>query len=77
MIGYMPAWRAIPSGAAAAIEGASNAMQSFMSSPVLNPASAASDIAQITAKMGQAAGQAAAAGAPGAPVVRQPGALRP
>jgi len=65
LIGFMPAWRALPAGLGAAIESASNAMNSFMSSPLLTPANAAAQLAQISAGLSQMAGMAAAQGSPG------------
>ncbi len=65
LIGNKPAWRALPASMQAAVDGLSNAMQSFMSKPMMNPASAAADFAQITQGLGQVGGQAAAAGSPG------------
>jgi len=64
-IGYMPAWRALPAGLGAAIESASNAMNSFMTSPMLTPANATAQLAQISAGLAQTAGLAAAQGSPG------------
>ena len=51
MIGFMPAWRALPSGPGGALQTLSQTMQSFMSSPVLTPANAAAQIAQICTDM--------------------------
>ncbi len=67
LIGYQPAWRAVPAGAAAAIDGISNAMKAFMDQPVLTPADAASKIADISQKLTKGGADAAAAGAPAAP----------
>jgi uncharacterized Zn-binding protein involved in type VI secretion len=64
MIGKLPAWRALPAGPGPAVEVASNAMQSFMSVPVITPASAQSQLVQIQQGMVQAAGAAAAKGNP-------------
>jgi uncharacterized Zn-binding protein involved in type VI secretion len=66
LIGYMPAWRAVPTSVASAIDGLSNAVKSFMDKAPLTPPSAASDLVQIGQKMVEAAAKAAAAGAPGA-----------
>ncbi len=56
LIGFMPAWRALPSSVASAVESVSNAAKQFMQTPVLTPANAAPKIAQITSGLGQAAG---------------------
>jgi uncharacterized Zn-binding protein involved in type VI secretion len=64
MIGKMPAWRALPASIGPAVEAASNAMQSFMSVPVITPASAQSQLVQIQQGLMQAAGSAAAKGNP-------------
>lgn len=66
MIGFLPAWRAVPSSQAASIDGVSNAMQSFMSKPVMTPANAAADLAQISGKLVQAGVAAAMEGNPAA-----------
>ena len=71
-IGNMPAWRALPSSVASAVDGISNAMNSFMTKPVMTPADATADLAQISAKLTQggaaAAWARAAAGAAGSQV---------
>ncbi len=67
MIGFLPAWRALPAGVGAGIESASNAMQTLMSSPALTPADATANLAQAQAGFSQAAGAAAAKGNAGAP----------
>src|SRR5437588_6072716 len=59
-IGNQPAWRALPSGAGGAVEALSNTMNSFLSEPVLNPASAGPKLPQIVQGMTEAAAQAAA-----------------
>lgn len=66
MIGFMPAWRALPSAVGGAVASLSNTMDQFMKKPVMTPADAAASLAQITSGMAQTAGQAAANGAPGA-----------
>lgn len=66
MIGFMPAWRALPSGMASAVEGISNAMNSFMARPQLTPADATASLAQISSKLYQGGAMAAANGAPAA-----------
>ncbi len=65
-IGYMAAWRAVPSSVASAIDGISSAMKSFMDKPVMTPANAAADIAKISQKLTEGGAKAAAAGAPAA-----------
>lgn len=60
LIGYMPAWRALPSSVGGAVESASKDMNSFMTTPVLTPASAASKIVKISTGLVQAGAQAAA-----------------
>jgi uncharacterized Zn-binding protein involved in type VI secretion len=64
LIGGMPAWRALPGGVGGAVEAGSNAMQSFMVLPVIKPATAQSQLAQIQQGFMQAAGAAAARGNP-------------
>lgn len=66
LIGYMPAWRALPAGVGPAVESASNAMKPFMSSPVLTPANATPQLVQIQTGLMQVAGAAAAHGNPAA-----------
>jgi uncharacterized Zn-binding protein involved in type VI secretion len=66
MIGFVPAWRALPASAGSALDAVSNAMDSFMKKPQMTPADAAADLAQISANLVQCGAQAAAAGAPGA-----------
>lgn len=68
LIGFMPAWRALPAGVGAAVESVSNAMQSFMGLPMLTPASTAVQLAQIQSGLIQAAGASAAQGNPAAVV---------
>ncbi|RMF79487.1 MAG: hypothetical protein D6744_09105, partial [Planctomycetota bacterium] len=60
LIGFKPAWRALPSSVGGAVESASNAVKNFMSTPVTTPASAAPQIAQISSGLTQAAAAAAA-----------------
>ncbi len=64
LIGGLPAWRALPSGIGGAIEAVSNTMQSFMSSPLLTPANASGQLAQIQSGLMQAAAAAASQGNP-------------
>jgi len=66
MIGVMPAWRALPSAMASAVEGISNAMNSFMVRPQMTPADATASIVQISQKLAQGGAAAAGSGAPGA-----------
>ncbi len=65
-IGFMPAWRALPSAMASAVEGISNAMNSFMTRPQMTPADATASLAQISQALVQGGAAAAASGAPGA-----------
>lgn len=60
LIGYMPAWRALPASVGGAVESVSNSVNKFMQKPVLTPPSATSDIANIVSGLVQAAGKAAA-----------------
>jgi hypothetical protein len=62
----MPAWRALPAGVGGAVESISNAMQSFMTAPVMTPADAAAKLVQIGQGLIQAAVQAGIAGNPSA-----------
>ncbi len=65
LIGFLPAWRAVPSSVAAALESLSNAMSTLMQSPVLNPATAASQIVQVVQGMMSLGAASAGAGQPG------------
>ncbi len=65
-IGFMPAWRALPASVGAAVEAVSNDMNSFMTTPVLTPASAGPKLANIMSGLVQAAAKAAAEGNPSA-----------
>lgn len=65
-IGFMPAWRALPSAMASAVEGISNAMNSFMAQPQMTPADATASLAQISRALVQGGAAAAASGAPAA-----------
>lgn len=72
-IGGAAACRALPEGqTAAALESAAQKVQSFMSTAVLTPASAAAKLVQIQAGLLDAAGRAAAEGSPGAPATAGP-----
>lgn len=66
IIEFKPAWRAVPAGLGAAIDGLSNAMKSFMDKPMMTPANAAADIAQVSSKMGEVAGKSTGEGVGGA-----------
>jgi uncharacterized Zn-binding protein involved in type VI secretion len=63
-IGFMPAWRALPSSVGTAVEGITNSMDSFMKTPVMTPANAAVNVAQISACLVMGGVVAAAAGVP-------------
>ena len=54
-LGRLPAWRALPSSVAGAVEAVSGKMNSFMTSANLNPASATPKLAEITAGLTRAA----------------------
>lgn len=66
IIGNMPAWRALPSAMASAVEGISNVMNSFMTRPQMTPADATASLAQISQSLVQGGATAAANGAPAA-----------
>lgn len=63
-IGFMPAWRALPAGIGAGLEGASQTMDQMMKKPAMTPADAAPQIAQLCADLAQAGGAAAGEGNP-------------
>jgi len=65
-IGFQPAWRALPSAMASAVEGISNAMNSFVTRPQMTPADATASLAQISQALVQGGAAAAANGAPAA-----------
>lgn len=65
-IGFLPAWRALPSGMANAVEGISNAMDSFMKRPQMTPADATASLVEISAKLAAGGAAAAVNGAPAA-----------
>jgi uncharacterized Zn-binding protein involved in type VI secretion len=67
VVGFQPAWRALPQGVGGPLESASNAMKTLMSSPALTPVDATATLAQVQASVTLAAGQAAAEGNPAAP----------
>jgi hypothetical protein len=64
-IGFVPAWRALPSSVGSALESLSNTMNSFITAPVMTPADATPKIAQASKGMTQLGAKCAAAGAPG------------
>lgn len=66
LIGFMPAWRTLPSAMASAVEGISNAMNSFMLRPQMTPVDATASLAQISGTLIQGGAAAAANGAPAA-----------
>lgn len=65
-IGFMPAWRALPTSMAGAVDAISNSMNSFMMRPQMTPVDATASLAQISAALGQGGAAAAGAGAPAA-----------
>ena len=65
-IGFQPAWRALPSSMASAVEGISNAMNSFVTRPQMTPADATASLAQISQALVQGGAAAGAHGAPAA-----------
>jgi len=66
MIGFLPAWRALPASVGSAVEDASKAMDQYLTKPVLTPADATPKLVEIQAKMMAAAGKATAEGNPAA-----------
>lgn len=66
LIGGQPAWRALPSAMASAMESISNTMQQFMMRPQMTPADATASLVQISQTLTQGAATAAANGAPAA-----------
>lgn len=65
-IGFQPAWRALPSAMASAVEGISNSVDSFMKRPQMTPADATASIVEISGKLVAGAAAAVGSGAPGA-----------
>jgi uncharacterized Zn-binding protein involved in type VI secretion len=65
-IGFLPAWRALPTAVAGAVDAISNSMNSFMMRPQMTPADATASLAQISANLVQGGAAAAAAGSPAA-----------
>jgi len=66
LIGDKPAWRALPAAVAGAMDAISNTMDAFMKTPIMAPANAAADLAQISQNLTEGGAQAAVAGAPDA-----------
>jgi uncharacterized Zn-binding protein involved in type VI secretion len=66
IVGFLPAWRALPAAMAAGVEGISNVMNQFMLRPQMTPADATPSIVQISQALGQGATSAVACGAVGA-----------
>ncbi len=66
MIGFLPAWRALPSSVGPALENLSNTMDTFMKRPVMTPADATPSLAQISGFLIALAIPAMPAGAPAA-----------
>jgi len=66
MIGFMPAWRALPTAMAGAVDAISNSMNSFMMRPQMTPVDATASLAQISQALVQGGTAAAASGAPAA-----------
>lgn len=64
LIGAMPAWRALPSAMASAVEGISNSMNSFMMRPQMTPADATASLFDISQKLIQGGAAAAGCGNP-------------
>ncbi len=65
-IGFMPAWRALPTAMAGAVDAISNSMNSFMMRPQMTPVDATASLAQISTALVQGGAAAAASGAPAA-----------
>lgn len=62
LIGYMPAWRALPAGVGAGLEAASKAMDKLMKKPVLTPSDTTPKLVKVQADMTKSAGKAASKG---------------
>lgn len=65
-IGNLPAWRALPLSLGAAVDAASGAMNTLMTTPLMTPVEAKIMLAQVQSTMTTAAAQAAAFGNPAA-----------
>ena len=65
LIGFLPAWRALPAAMAAGVEGISNVMNQFMLRPQMTPADATPFIVVISKALGEGAASAAACGSVG------------
>src|SRR5437762_3465821 len=66
-IGFLPAWRALPSGMGAGVENALNTMKELVDAASLDPMTTPVKLAKVNAGLVQDAGSAAGHGAPGAP----------
>jgi uncharacterized Zn-binding protein involved in type VI secretion len=66
MIGFTPAWRALPAAMASAVQGSSNVMNSFMVRPQMTPADGTASLVGISQSLAQQGAAAAGAGAPAA-----------
>lgn len=66
LIGFQPAWRALPEAMAGAVEGISNVVSQFMLRPQMTPPDATVSLAQISQALAAGASAAAANGAPAA-----------
>jgi uncharacterized Zn-binding protein involved in type VI secretion len=66
-VGFLPAWRALPSAVAAAMEQISNTVSPFMKRPVMTPADAKPSVAEICGVLTVGSGAATVAGAAAAP----------
>ncbi len=64
LIGFMPAWRALPAGMGAAVEQMSNLTTQFLLRPQMTPVDATPFLIQISNSLSQGASTAAAMGAP-------------
>ncbi len=66
-IGYMRAWRALPTGMGDGVETALKTMKELMDSPLLDPATTPIKLAKVNQGLMSDAGKAASNGAPAAP----------
>lgn len=64
LIGFMPAWRAMPAAMAGPIQSISNVMNSFMVRPQMTPADGTASLVQISQSLAQGGAAAAGSGAP-------------
>src|SRR5262249_21751802 len=67
IIGFMPAWRALPAGMGAGVESALHTMEELIDCASLDPKSTPVKLVKVNAGLVQDAGKAAPNGAPGAP----------